>query len=166
MWIPDVHAEAAWASLHDETADVIATDHSPHTREEKEIGWKDMFAAPGGSPMVQHYLSLLLNEVAAGRLSLDQIVRLCSTAPARLMGIYPQKGTIRPGSDADLVVLDLDRKVTISAADSYYKCGWTPLEGRSVQGVPVMTIRRGEVIARDGVVTAAAGSGRLVRART
>jgi dihydroorotase-like cyclic amidohydrolase len=163
MWIPDAHAEAVWESLLDGTADVIATDHSPHTREEKEVGWSDMFAAPGGSPMVQHYLSLLLTEVVAGRLTLGQVVRLCSTAPARLVGLYPQKGTIRVGADADLVVIDLERRAVISAAGSYHKCGWSPLEGREVQGLPVLTIRRGEVIAESGVVSAIPGSGRQVR---
>lgn len=161
FWIPERDARAIWEALIDGTADVIGTDHAPHTREEKEIGWTDMFAAPGGMPIIEHYLSLLLTEVNAGRVSLERVVELCCTNPARLVGFYPRKGVIAPGADADLVVLDLQRRETITAARSHYKCGWTPLEGREVQGVPVMTILRGRVIAEHGVVTAEPGYGRF-----
>lgn len=161
IWIPDHHAAASWEEVVNGTVDVIGTDHAPHTREEKEVGWTDMYAAPGGMPMVQHYLSLFLTEVNAGRIPLERVVDLCSTRPARLAGLYPRKGCLAPGSDADLVVLDLDRRETITAASSLYKCGWTPLEGREVRGVPVMTILRGQVIAEDGKVSAEAGSGRF-----
>lgn len=161
IWIPDHHAEATWREVIDGTVDVVGTDHAPHTREEKEVGWQDMYAAPGGMPMVQHYLSLFLTEVNAGRISLERVADLCSTRPAQLVGLYPRKGCIAPGSDADLVVLDLHRRDIVSAARSYYKCGWTPLEGREVQGIPVMTILRGRVIMENGEVFAEPGSGRL-----
>ena len=161
IWIPDHHAAATWQALIDGTADVIATDHAPHTREEKEVGWTDMYAAPGGSPVVQHYLSLLLTEVTAGRVGLERVVDLCATNPARLVGLYPRKGAIAPGSDADLVVLDLDRQETITAARSYSKCGWTAFEGREVHGVPTMTILRGRVIVENNEVFAEPGSGRF-----
>jgi dihydroorotase (multifunctional complex type) len=163
MWVPPDHAAAVRTALLDGTADVIGSDHAPHTREEKEIGWSDMYAAPGGSPMVQHYLSLLLTDVNAGKISLERVVELCSTNPARLVGLYPRKGAIAAGADADLVVLDLDRSETISAARGYSKCGWTPLEGREVQGVPVMTILRGRIIVENGEVLAEPGSGRFLR---
>lgn len=160
MWVPDDHAVALWQATVDGPIDVVGSDHAPHTRDEKETGWTDMFATPGGSPSLQHYLSLFLTEVAAGRIGLERVVELCSTAPARLVGLYPRKGAIGPGSDADLVVLDLEREAVITASSGFYsKCGWTNLEGRSVRGVPVMTILRGRVIAEDGVVTAAPGSG-------
>jgi dihydroorotase-like cyclic amidohydrolase len=124
-----------------------------------------MFATPGGSPIIQHYLSLFLTEVNAGRMSLERVVDLCSTAPAKLLDLYPTKGTIEPGSDADFVILDMDREVVIRAADSYYKCGWTNLEGRAVKGVPSATVLRGRVIFEDGVVTAEPGFGEQVRPR-
>ncbi|MCC6177000.1 MAG: dihydroorotase family protein [Chloroflexi bacterium] len=164
IWIPEKHANATWDALVDGTADVIATDHAPHTREEKEIGWENMYAAPGGSPIVQHYLSLLLNAVNQGRVSLERVIDLTSTAPAKLVGLYGRKGVIAPGADADLVVLDMNRRDTISAVRSYSKCGWTPMEGWEVTGVPTMTILRGHVIAEDGVVHAEPGSGRFVGA--
>ncbi|MBI2756071.1 MAG: amidohydrolase family protein [Chloroflexi bacterium] len=161
IWIPDHHAAASWEEVVDGTIDVIGTDHAPHTREEKEIGWTDMYASPGGMPMVENYLSLLLTEVNAGRISLERVVDLCATRPAQLAGLFPRKGSIAPGSDADLVVLDLERRHTITAASSHYKCGWTPLEGREVQGLPVTTILRGRVIVDDGEVYAEPGSGRF-----
>ena len=161
FWVPDEDSAAIWEALVDGTADVIGTDHAPHTREEKERGWTDMFATPGGMPIVQHYLPLLLNEVNAGRLTLVRVVELCATRPAKLVGLYPRKGAIAVGADADLVVLDLDRVETISAATSLYKCGWTPLEGRQVKGVPVMTLLRGRVIVENGKILVEPGSGRL-----
>jgi dihydroorotase-like cyclic amidohydrolase len=165
MWVPDDHAAALWAATTDGLIDVVGSDHAPHTREEKETGWTDMFATPGGSPSLQHFLSLFLTEVAAGRISLERVVELCSSRPARLVDLHPRKGAIAPGSDADLVVLDLDREVVISAATGFYsKCGWTNLEGRTVKGVPVMTVLRGRVIAEDGIVTAEPGSGAPVTA--
>ncbi|MDO8485547.1 MAG: dihydroorotase family protein [Candidatus Limnocylindrales bacterium] len=162
MWVPDDHAAALRRATEDGLIDVIATDHAPHTREEKEIGWRDMYAAPGGSPMIQHYLSLLLSEVNAGRLGLERVIELCTSNPAKLVNLYPRKGAIAPGSDADLVVVDLSREAVISAATSYHKCGWTNLEGRAVTGLPVMTILRGQVIAEDGVVHAPPGTGQPV----
>lgn len=159
MWVPDGHAAAVWEATVDGSIDVVASDHAPHTRAEKEIGWTDMFAAPGGGPMVEHYLSLLLTDVNAGRLTLERVIELCSSGPARLVNAYPRKGAIAPGSDADLVIVDLERKAVISAASSHSKAGWTSLEGRTVKGLPVMTILRGRVIAENGVVLAEPGYG-------
>jgi dihydroorotase len=165
MWVPDEHAEALWEATVDGTIDVVGSDHAPHTRAEKETGWTDMYATPGGSPSLQHLLSLFLTAVHDGRLALDRVVELCSAAPARLVDLYPRKGAVAPGSDADLVVVDLDREAVISAASGFHsKCGWTNLEGRAVRGVPVMTILRGRVIAEDGVVTVQPGSGEPVTA--
>ena len=162
LWVPEDHADALWDATIDGGVDVIATDHSPHTREEKEVGWTDMYATPGGSPMVQHYLSLMLTAVNEGRISLERVVETCSAAPARLCNVYPKKGVIAPGSDADLVVVDMDREMTIHAEETYYKCGWTTLDGRTVKGVPTMTVLRGKVIAEDGKVIAEAGNGQPV----
>jgi len=159
MWVPDTHAAAVWQATVDGPIDVVASDHAPHTRAEKEIGWTDMFAAPGGGPMIEHYLSLLLTEVNAGRLTLERVIELCASGPARLVNAYPRKGAIAPGSDADLVIVDLARQAVISAANSHSKCGWTSLEGRTVTGLPVMTILRGRVIAENGVVLAEPGYG-------
>jgi len=164
MWVPDDHAAAVRRATLDGLIDVVGTDHAPHTLEEKQTGWTDMFATPGGSPMIQHYLSLLLTDVNAGAMSLERVVDLCSTAPARLVNLYPRKGALASGSDADLVIVDLDRQAVIRAAESYHKCGWSALEGRAVIGLPVMTILRGQVIAENGVVLAEPGTGEPVTA--
>jgi dihydroorotase (multifunctional complex type) len=162
-WLPEHHAKALWETMVDGSADVlVATDHSPHTKAEKEIGWKDMYAAPGGSPIVQHYLSLFLNAVSEGRISLERVVQLCSTDPAKLVDLYPRKGALAVGSDADIAVLDMAKETTITAANSYHKCGWTSYEGRKVRGVPVMTVLRGRVIFEDGKVLAEPGYGERV----
>jgi dihydroorotase-like cyclic amidohydrolase len=161
MWVPDKDGVAMWEGLLDGTVDTIGTDHAPHTREEKEIGWTDMYASPGGMPIVEHFLSLFLTEVNAGRLTLERLVEVCASNPARLAGFYPRKGAIAVGADADLVVLDMERRHTITAANSHYKCGWTPLEGREVHGLPVLTMLRGCVIAQDGEVLVEPGYGRF-----
>ncbi len=162
LWVPEDHAQALWDATVQGGVDVIATDHSPHTREEKEVGWTDMYATPGGSPLVQHYLSLMLTAYNEGKISLERIVETCCANPARLCNVYGTKGAITPGADADLVVLDLDQEMTIRAEETYYKVGWTTLDGRTVKGVPTHTILRGNVIAENGVVTAEAGSGRPI----
>ena len=161
-WIPTPHAEATWEAVLDGTADVIGSDHTPHAREEKEGGWEDMFATPGGSPTIQHYLSLLLTEVARGRLTIERVVELCATAPAALIGLGGVKGEIAVGADADLVAIDLERTAAIREDEVLSKCGWTILDGREVTGVPVLTMLRGAVVARDGRVVTEEGTGQWV----
>jgi dihydroorotase-like cyclic amidohydrolase len=96
FWVPDEDSAALWEALIDGAADVIGTDHAPHTRAEEGHGWTDMFA----TPIVQHYLSLLLNEVNAGTVSLERVVDLCARRRAQLVGPYPRKGAIAAGADA------------------------------------------------------------------
>ena len=161
-WVPEDEAQATWEAVLDGTVDVLASDHGPHTKEEKEPGWVDMYATPGGSPTIEHYLRLLLNAVNEGRISLERVVELCCLNPAKLMGYSDRKGAIKVGADADLLVLDMNREEVLSAATSHYRCGWTPTEGMKIKGAPVMTIRRGEIIMENGNVTAEPGSGQLL----
>jgi dihydroorotase-like cyclic amidohydrolase len=123
-----------------------------------------MYAAPGGSPIIQHYLSLFLTAVNEGRIPLERVVEITSTAPARLVDLYPRKGVIAVGSDADLVAVDLEREMVVTAENSLYKCGWTPLEGRTVKGVPAVTILRGKVIYENDTVVGEQGYGQPVTA--
>ncbi len=152
-----------WNALKDGTIDVLATDHAPHTREEV-VNTMDTnpWEAPFGCPQLEHYLSVFLNEVSKGNLSLDQLVRMAVTNPAKLINIFPKKGIIQIGSDADLVVVDMKKEKTLTGEKVYSKVGWTPYEGRKVRGVPVMTIRRGEIIAEDGDVIGKPGSGKFL----
>jgi dihydroorotase (multifunctional complex type) len=163
FWVPEEDNPSMWDAVVNGTIDVIGSDHGPHTREEKEVGWTDMYTAPGGSPMIEQYLRLLLTEVHKGRLTLERVVELCSHAPARLTGYYGRKGAILPGADADLVVLDMDHEEVLHAAHSHYMCGWMPSEDFNTKGRPQMTILRGRIIMENGNVTADAGSGKLLR---
>lgn len=162
FWVPEAHVEALWQGIEDGTVDVIGTDHAPHTKEEKDIGWKDMWKSPGGEPQIQDYLSLFLTEVNRGRLTLDQLVRITSYNPARIFGVYPRKGLIQSGSDADLVIVDTKREETIRNETTYTRVGWTPYDGRKVKGVPVYTIVRGKVVMQDGKVVGKPGDGGFV----
>lgn len=162
VWTPEQDAEATWTAVVDGTVDVIASDHGPHTREEKEVGWTDMFSAPAGTPFVEHYLRLLLTAVNAGRLTLERVVELCCTDPARLTGLAGRKGSLTVGADADLVVLDMDHEEELRAEDSHYRCGWMSTEGMRTVGRPEVTVLRGRVIMRDGKVDVEPGSGCLL----
>jgi dihydroorotase len=121
-----------------------------------------MFATPGGSPTIQHYLVLLLTAVADGRIPLERVVELCASAPARLLGIGGRKGSIELGADADLIVVDPDAADVIREAEVRSKCGWTILDGRPVRGRVGLVIRRGEAVMADGAVNAKPGSGRFI----
>lgn len=165
FWVPEEDSPAMWEAIADGTIDVIGSDHGPHTKEEKEVGWTDMYTAPGGSPFIEQYLRLLLTKVNQGVLTLDRVIELCCTNPARLTGTLPTKGVIGVGSDADMVVLDLDHEEVLTAAHSHYRCGWMPSEGLESKGAPVMTVLRGRVVMDHGEVTAEAGSGRWVDPR-
>lgn len=163
FWVPEDDNPFMWDAIKDGTIDVIGSDHGPHTKEEKEEGWDDMYAAPGGSPMIEQYLRLMLTEVNSGRLSLERVVQLCSSEPAKLSGYYGKKGAIMPGADADLVVLDMEHEETLHAEHSHYMCGWMSSEDLETKGRPAMTLLRGRVVMEDGNVTAEKGSGQLLR---
>lgn len=160
-WTGPDQAQHLWRALADGTIDVIGTDHAPHTREEKEIGWMDMWKAGGGAPAIQEYLPLFLTAVHEGRLSLERLVELVSSGPARTFGLYPKKGAILGGSDADLVVVDPERESVIRAQDMLTKCGWTAFEGMRVRGAVVHTIVRGGFVVRDGLVVGRPGWGKI-----
>jgi len=162
FWVPDEHAEALWRGMEDGTIDVVGTDHAPHTREEKEVGWKDMWKSPGGEPQIQDYLKLFLTAVNEGKISLDRVVRLTSYNPARIFGVYPRKGVIQPGSDADIVIVDMKREETILNETTYTRVGWTPYHEWKVKGAPVYTLVRGKVVMQDGRVVGKPGAGVFV----
>jgi dihydroorotase len=159
-YVPPEGSAAVYAGLIDGTVDMIATDHAPHLREEKEIGWTDGWKAHTGTPSLQFYLSLLLTDVNAGKISLERAAYITATAPAKAVDLYPRKGAIQVGADADIVLVDLARRHTISDADVLSKCGWTPYAGREVVGIPVSTILRGSFVFENGVVTGLPGAGR------
>jgi dihydroorotase len=137
------------AAVNDDVIDVVATDHAPHTAEEKS---RRYFEAPSGLPLVQHVLNMLLDQYHAGVFSLETIVRKAAHNPARLFGIE-DRGFIREGYFADLVVVDLAATTTVSREQIRYKCGWSPLEGHTFRSAVVMTVLGGRVVFDHGVVS-------------
>ena len=140
------HREALWRAVTDGIVDVIGSDHAAHTAEEKAAAYP---ATPSGMPGVQTLLPLLLDHLAAGRLSLERLVDLTSAGPQRLFGIAG-KGRIAVGYDADLTLVDLQARREITADWLASKCGWSPFEGMTVTGWPMATIVRGRPVMRDG----------------
>ena len=149
------HREALWKALRDGVVDVIGSDHAPHTREEKA---RPHPTSPSGLPGVQTLVPLMLDHVAAGRLSLTRFIDLTSAGPARIFGIAG-KGRIARGYDADFTVVDLKKEWQITADWLAYKCGWSPFEGRRITGQPKATIIRGQVVMRDGELQGQPGGG-------
>jgi allantoinase len=141
----------------------IGTDHCPFPRAMKEAGIDNIHDAPFGIPGVETTVRVMLNAVSEGLLSLNQLVKLCCEQPARLFHLFPRKGAIQVGSDADLIVVDMDREETLRDQDIVSKCKWTPFDGMKVKGAPVMTILRGNVVMEEGEVCADAGLGEPVR---
>lgn len=142
--------------------DVYGTDHAPHTKEEMAPGWTDAWSIPFGNPQVEHYTTALLKFVSDGKMSLETLVRVCSEQPARLMGVWPRKGSIQVDSDADFAVVDPDARGVLSDEGVYTKVGWSPYSGLEYHGRPVMTVVRGRVVMRDGKVTGQPGWGQLL----
>ena len=154
--------EKAWESIHSGLADVLVLEHAPHTGEEIKLGWKDNFSTPLGVIGIQEFLPLMLNEVNKGRLSLEKLVTLTSETPARVFGIYPRKGTIQVGSDADFTLVDMNQEMTLSSENSYSRSGWTAFDGVRVKGVPTHTIIRGQIVYENGKITGSPGTGKFV----
>ena len=140
------HGEALWKALKSGVIDCIATDHAPHTREEKDKGFPH---APSGMPGVETSLPLMLDRVNQGLCSLEEVVRWMSSNPARLYGIK-NKGRIAPGYDADLVLLDMAREKTIENGKLQTKVNWSPYNGWKIKGWPVVTMVNGHVVFREG----------------
>jgi dihydroorotase (multifunctional complex type) len=155
--------EALWEAIDDGVIDVIASHHLPCTESEKDISLKDPCRVPAGTPEIETMLPLMLSEgVGKGRLKLERLIEVLSAAPARIFGLYPQKGAIREGGDADLVIINMNKKITIQAEKLHYKVGWTPYEGLKVKGVPTTTISRGEIIMDNGEIIGKAGRGKFL----
>jgi len=145
------HREALWQALAQGLVDVIGSDHAPHGRAEKERPYPE---SPSGMPGVQTLVPLLLDHAARGRLSLERLVDLTSAGPARIYNIAG-KGRIALGYDADLTVVDLEAKRTITNDWIASKCGWTPFDGMEVTGWPRATIVRGRIVMREDEVQGA-----------
>jgi allantoinase len=142
---------------------MIASDHAPWPIERKN-NRDDIFANASGAPGVETLLPLIVSAgVACGRISIEQCAKLLAEAPARTFNLFPRKGQIAVGADADLTIIDPQQTWTLRAQDLHSSAGWTPYEGRAMQGRITKTIVRGEVVYDGRQVTAAPGFGQFIR---
>jgi len=160
--------EKLWNGLKRDHLQVVSTDHCPFCfKEQKELGRDDFTKIPNGGPGVEHRMSLIYSGgVAGGRFSANRFVELVSTTPAKLFGLYPRKGTIAVGSDADLVIFDPKRKHTISAKTHHMRVDYSMFEGIEVTGMPDAVLSRGNVVVEGDKFLGRAGQGQFLRRAT
>ncbi len=154
--------QAGWDAIKDGTADMIVLEHAPHSKEDVDPGWKDLFSVPLGVTGAQEYIPLLMNAVNEGRLTLNDVARLAAEAPARRFGIFPKKGVIQPGSDADFTLVDMSREIVFRNEDMLSRTGYSSWEGMRAKGAGQYTIVRGAIVAEGGKLVGAPGYGRFV----
>jgi dihydropyrimidinase len=162
------HQEQLWKGLRGNDLQVISTDHCPFCfKEQKELGRDDFSKIPNGGPGVEHRMSLIYDGgVAQKRISLNRFVELTSTAAAKIFGLFPKKGTIAVGSDADIVIFNPNREEVISARTHHMRVDYSAYEGRRVRGVSEIVISRGSVIVENGEFKGKAGDGRFLKRST
>ncbi len=162
---PRDHQDDLWRGLLKDDLQLVATDHCPFDfHGQKELGRGDFRKIPNGLPAVEDRVNLLHDGgVVGGRISRERWVEIVSTAPARMFGMYPRKGAIAPGSDADIVVYDPNRRHVISAATHHMDVDYSIFEGREIQGAADVVMSRGTVVVRDEAWVGPAGHGRFVR---
>jgi len=167
MFTPPAREEAdrqeLWERLNAGEIDMINADHAPATKEQKSAGEDNVFEAPFGIPGVETVLPLLLNGIVEDKISLERLVEVFSTNPAKILDLYPQKGSFQVGTDADLTVVDLNEERTLRDEDVVAKCGWTPFDGMTITGDVETTFVRGEPVYQEDEVVVEPGYGEFVR---
>src|SRR5206468_5267354 len=148
---PKHHHDHLWRGLRNYDLQVVATDHCPFCmKDQKELGKNDFSKIPNGMPGVETRLYLMYEGVRDGRISLNRSVEITSTAPAKIFGMYPRKGTVAIGADADLVVWDPEKRHTLSQKTLHMRVDYSPYEGRDVVGAPTHVLSHGKVIIENG----------------
>jgi dihydropyrimidinase len=162
---PADNHEHLWTALRTGVLSVVSTDHCPFRwRDQKTLGRDDFSKIPNGGPGVENRLHMLHHfGVREGRLTMNQLVDLCCTQPARLFGLFPRKGTIAAGADADIVVWDSDKPRTLSAATHHSNVDYNLYEGTEVIGAPEVVLVRGQVIVEGDELVASPGAGQFLR---
>ncbi len=157
--------EKLWRGLQFNDLQVVATDHCPFCfKEQKELGKDDFTKIPNGGPGVEHRMSLIYNGgVATGKISLNRFVEIVSTNAARIFGLFPRKGTIAVGSDADIVIFDPNEEMTISAKTHHMNVDYSCYEGMRVRGVTKTVLSRGKVVIEEGKYVGKAGNGKFLK---
>jgi len=157
---------ALWKGLSKGIIQVIATDSCTFTKEQKNIYNGDFTRVPYGMPGVETMLSIVYSKgVLDNKISLRKFVELVSTSPAKIFGLYPKKGTIKPGSDADICIFNPDKNVVIDYKNLQTNCDWSPYQGMKLKGWAEITISRGKVVAKAGKFVGTKGHGRFVKRR-
>jgi dihydropyrimidinase len=160
---PKEHQAALWRGLRTDDLSVVSTDHCPFCfKGQKELGLGDFSKIPNGLPSVEHRMDLLHTGVLEGHISRRRWVEIACATPARMFGLYPRKGTIAPGSDADIVVFDPDRRHLITAATQHSETDYNLYEGTEVTGSPEIVLLRGTVLVEGGELVAEPGVGEFV----
>lgn len=159
------HQSELWSGLRRNDLQVVSTDHCAFRfGDQKTLGKGDFSKIPNGGPGIENRLSLLYTKgVAEGLLDMNRLVELFSTNPAKLFGMFPRKGTIAVGSDADIVVFDPEEESVISAQTHHMNVDYNLYEGMTVKGVPEVVIANGETIVEDGKFTGTPGTGRFMK---
>src|SRR5690349_7689676 len=162
------HQAELWKGLKMDDLQVISTDHCPFCmKEQKELGKNDFSKIPNGAPGVEHRMTLIYDGgVVKHKISLNRFVELTSTAAAKMFGLFPRKGTIAVGSDADIVIFDPDKEQTISAKTHHMRVDYSAYEGRRVKGVAETVIVGGQVLVENGEFKGKAGNGRFLKRGT
>ena len=156
--------EALWSGLSRGDLQVVATDHCPFLLEHKARGRDDFSRIPNGAPGIEHRMALIFDAgVRAGRLPVERFVEVTAAAPARIFGLYPRKGVIAEGADADLVVFDPSGTTTVSAATHHMRVDYNLYEGRTLSGAVELVMARGEVVVESGRFVGPAGGGRFLK---
>jgi dihydropyrimidinase len=162
---PAVHQDDLWKGLLQDDLQLVATDHCPfHFNKQKELGRGDFSKIPNGLPGVEDRFTLIYDGgVHQGRISLNRFVELVATAPAKMFGLYPRKGTIAPGSDADIVVFNPAIERTLSARTHHMNVDYSCYEGLTVHGLPEIVLQRGAVLVESGAFKGRRGAGQFLK---
>lgn len=166
---PAHHHDHLWRGLRNYDLQVVATDHCPFCmKDQKELGRGDFSKIPNGMPGVETRLHLLWEGVRAGRISINRFVEITATAPAKIFGMYPRKGTLAVGADADVVIWDPERRKTLGKDTLHMRVDYSPFEGREVIGTPAAVLSRGDLVVQDDqwVGKRKQGRGQFVRRAT
>ncbi|MBE6064903.1 dihydropyrimidinase [Clostridium cochlearium] len=156
--------EHIWKALQKGTLQVVATDHCPFFMEQKRMGINSFDKIPNGAPGVELRMALMYTYgVLQNKISLQKFVEVTSTNAAKIFGMYPQKGSIAVGSDADLVIFDPEKEIEVKEENLNENVDYTPYEGFKLKGYPVMTLLRGEIIAKDGKFVGKKGIGKFIK---
>jgi dihydroorotase (multifunctional complex type) len=153
---------ALWRGLNDGTLDVVSSDHCPYTKEEKNAGWEDIFEAPPGMPGLETNVPIMMTHLHNGHITLSRLVEVFSENPAKIFGIFPRKGSLNVGSDADITIIDPKTRGKIKGVEHYTKAKTSMFEGKEFQGAPKATFVRGELVMEDGLIINMENHGKFV----